>query len=247
MSGHLFAGTSGFAYPRWTPLFYPAGIRAEAFLSYYAGRFPACELNNTWYQTPSRSKITGWLAATPPNFRFSVKGQRGASLRTLLKGPDESLPFLTDPIRQFGERLGTVLFRVPKEIPRDDNRLAALLARWPVDLPLTMEFQDASWLVDEVIDACRASGAAVCATELDENEEPPRLWVTAGWLYLRLRRSRYDRNEIEAWANRIVPFLEIGQDVYVFFRHDATGEATVRAAALTEAVERRMGVPPGEL
>ena len=241
MTGRLYVGTSGFAYPAWSPTFYPRGLRADALLAFYADRFPACELNNTWYQTPSPSKIAAWLAATPSDFRFSVKGQRGASLRALLKDPAESVPFLTDPIRGFGERLGTVLFRVPKEVPRDDDRFAALLARWPRDLPLTMEFQDASWLVDEVIDACRAAGAAICATELDDSEEPPRLWVTTGWLYLRLRQSAYASDEIEAWANRIAPFREDGQDVFVFFRHDDTGEATVRAQALTEAVGRALG------
>jgi uncharacterized protein YecE (DUF72 family) len=241
LTGRLYAGTSGFAYPAWAPTFYPRGLRGGALLSFYAGRFGACELNNTWYQTPSPSKIAAWLAATPADFRFSVKGQRGASLRALLRDPAESVPFLTDPIRHFGDRLGTVLFRVPKEVPRNDDRLAALLARWPRDLPLTMEFQDASWLVDEVIDACRAVATAICATELDESEEPPRLWVTSGWLYLRLRRSAYAPDEIQAWANRIVPFMEDGQNVFVFFRHDDTGEATVRAHALTEAVSRVLG------
>jgi len=241
VTGRLYAGTSGFAYPAWAPTFYPRGLRADALLAFYAARLPACELNNTWYQTPSPSKIAAWLAATPSDFRFSVKGQRGASLRALLKDPAESVPFLIDPIRLFGERLGTVLFRVPKEVPRDDDRLAALLARWPRDLPLTVEFQDASWFVDEVIDACRAIAAAICATELDESAEPPRLWVTSGWLYVRLRRSSYAPDEIAAWANRIAPFLEDGRDVFVFFRHDETGEATVRAQALMEAVGRALG------
>ena len=45
--------------------------------------------------------------------------------------PEPGLPWLTDPYRRFGERLGTVLFRVPDNVKRDDARLAALLAAWP--------------------------------------------------------------------------------------------------------------------
>ncbi len=240
MTGRLLAGTSGFSYPAWSPLFYPPGTRADGLLPFYGSRFGAVELNNTWYQTPSESKIRSWIAATPADFRFAVKGQRGASLRSLLAESGNSIPFLTDPLRHFGERLGTVLFRVPGEIARDEARLAQLLARWPRELPLTFEFQDPSWFVDEVIELCRANGAVICATELDADSEPPRIWVTGPFLYVRLRRTEYSEAELGAWADRLVPFLEAGHPVFAFFRHDATGEAAIRAAVLATEVERRL-------
>ena len=127
MAGRLFAGTSGFAYPGWAPRFYPKGLRASGFLSHYAGRLGAVELNNTYYGSPSASKVAGWVAATPPEFRFSVKAQRGGSFRALQVDPGESVPWLTGPYRAFGERLGTVLFRVPDGVRRDDAKLAGLL------------------------------------------------------------------------------------------------------------------------
>ena len=161
MSGRLYVGTSGFAYPDWSPRFYPAGLRGDGLLRYYASRLTACELNNTFYQQPKPAKVDAWLAATPPSFRFAVKAQRGASFRSLAVDPAESVPWLTDPLRRFGERLGTILFRVPDGVRRDDDRLAAMLAAWPRDLPLTMEFQDASWHVDEVFGALAAAGAAL--------------------------------------------------------------------------------------
>jgi uncharacterized protein YecE (DUF72 family) len=248
VTGRLFAGTSGYSYPDWAPTFYPPGTRADGLLRFYGSRFAACELNNTWYQTPSEARVRSWIAATPPGFRFAVKGQRGASLRALLADPGESVPFLTDPIRQFGDRLGTVLFRVPAGIPRDEARLTALLERWPRELPLTMEFQDSSWFVDEVLELCRSHGAVVCATELDSDEEPPRIWVTGSFLYVRLRREQYSEAELGAWADRLVPFLEAGHDVFAFFRHDATGQAAVRATALSHEIESRFpwatGDPP---
>ena len=44
-------------------------------------------------------------------------------------------------ISAFGERLGSVLFRVPENIHRDDLKLASLLDAWPADLPVAVEFQ----------------------------------------------------------------------------------------------------------
>ncbi len=236
MPGRLFAGTSGFAYPDWVPRFYPTGLRGDGFLSHYASRLPAVELNNTFYQQPSAAKVAAWLAATPPAFRFVVKAQRGGSFRAFrgAEGPPPGLPWLTDPYRAFGERLGSVLFRVPDGVPRDDARLAALLGAWPGDLPLTLEFQDPTWHVDETFAALTGAGAAFCTTELPEDETPPTIRRTGAFLYLRLRRHDYDEPELAAWAARLEPFLADGVDAFVFFRHDPVGRGAELALALQD-------------
>lgn len=241
MSGRLFAGTSGFSYSGWTPRFYPSGLAPAGFLSHYGERLPAVELNNTYYASPSPSKVAAWVAATPPGFRFAVKAQRGGSFRALQVDPSASVPWLTGPYRAFGERLGTILFRVPDRVRRDDAKLAALLAAWPADLPLTMEFQDASWHVDETFAALARVGAALCATDLPDDPEPPTIRRTGSFLYLRLRRLDYSATELEAWGARLEPFLAAGDDVYTFFRHDEVGRGPELALALTEAVGRFRG------
>lgn len=238
MSGRLFAGTSGFSYPGWSPRFYPAGSRATDLLPYYAGRLTAVELNNTYYASPSAAKVATWLESTPPDFRFSVKAQRGGSSRALQTDPQGSLAWLTGPYREFGERLGTVLFRVPDTVRRDDAKLAALLAAWPRDLPLTVECQDPSWHVDETFAALATIGAVLCATELPDDELPPTLRRTGSFLYLRLRRHDYTPEDLEAWAARLEPFLAAGDDAFVFFRHDEVGRGAELALALQEVVAR---------
>jgi len=248
--GRLLVGTSGFAYPDWTPRFYPAGTRAADRLAAYAAKLPALELNATFRRRPTPSAIRGWVRATPPDFRFAVKAQRGSAVRALWGAPEESVRWLTEPLGDFGERLGCVLFRVPAEIRRDgpwvdrdpsiaDSRLGALLAAWPRTIPLVVELQDRSWHVDETFAALRAAGATLCTTELppegDEGasgapepgteREPPMIRRTGSFLYLRLRLPDYDAAALDAWAARIEPFLAAGDDVYVFFRHDPVGRA----------------------
>lgn len=240
MAGRLYAGTSGFAYTDWAPLFYPAGARGEALLREYAARLPAVELNNTFYQQPRPERIATWLAATPDSFRFAVKAQRGGSMRAMGDRATETVGWLTGPYRLFGERLGSVLFRVPEQVRRDDARLAALLTAWPADLPLSVEFQHPSWLDDHVLGQLTSHAATLCATDLDELPSPPDLRLTGRFLYLRLRRSTYSPAELDGWAARLAPFLAAGTDAYVFFRHDAKGEAGVRAIALCERAERAL-------
>lgn len=171
-----------------------------------------------------------------------VKAQRGGSMRAFLMAPAESVPWLTESLPAFGQRLGAVLFRVPANVRRapdgaGDARLAALLGEWPRSVPLALEFQHESWHVDETFDAVRGARAALVTTELPEDSEPPTIRVTGPYLYLRLRRHDYDATEIAAWAERMRPFLDAGHDAYVFFRHDGTGRATELARELQVAVE----------
>lgn len=238
MPGRLRVGTSGFAYAGWVPRFYPAGLASSRFLEHYATRLIAVELNSTFYRSPTPAAIAGWLAATPTDFRFAIKAQRGGSFRALRVDPATSVPWLTGPYRAFGERLGTVLFRVPEGVGRDDDRLAALLAAWPRDLPLTLEFQDTSWHVDETYQALARTRAALCTTELPEDAEPPTIRRTGPFLYLRLRRHDYTSGELAAWAARLEPFLAAGDDAFVFFRHDQVGRGPELATELAAEVAR---------
>jgi uncharacterized protein YecE (DUF72 family) len=196
-----------------------------------------------------------------------VKAQRGSAMRALWGAPEESVRWLTEPLPEFGDRLGAVLFRVPAEVRRDgpwvegdpalaDARLAAFLMVWPKEIPLVVELQDRSWHVDETFAVLRRAGATLCTTELppegDEGaagdgdtgatgteREPPIIRRTGSFLYLRLRLHDYDAAGLDAWAARIEPFLTAGDDVYVFFRHDPVG----RAGEL--ALELRSRFPDG--
>jgi uncharacterized protein YecE (DUF72 family) len=230
------------------PRFYPVGTRSSGYLRAYAERLPALELNATFRRRPTQSAIDGWLRATPADFRFAVKAQRGSAFRALSGAPEESVAWLTEPLLHFGDRLGTVLFRVPAEVRRDgpwvggdtalaDARLAALVSAWPAAIRLVLELQHPSWHVDETFATLRTRGVVLCTTELPpegdegapgvalDGPEPPIVRRTGPFLYLRLRRHDYTAAELDAWAARIEPFLAAGDDVYAFFRHDAVGRA----------------------
>jgi uncharacterized protein YecE (DUF72 family) len=233
MRGRAYIGTSGFAYPDWAPLFYPAGLRANDLLSHYSSRLPAVELNNTFYQQPKPDKIAAWLAATPTAFRFVVKAQRGGSMRAFGAAASETVNWLTAPYRLFGERLGAVLYRVPENMHRDDEKLRLLLEAWPVDMPLVVEMQNAEWQVDEVFDLLARHSATFCATDLDDRDAPD-LRLTGQSIYLRLRRTTYGEFDLADWAGRLSAFLDSGTDCYVFFRHDADGTSALNAERLGE-------------
>ena len=234
----MLAGTSGFSYAGWSPQFYPAGLRAADRLAHYAGRLPACELNGTFYARPTPERLDAWAATVPPDFRFIVKGQRGGSIRALYNDPSVSVPWLTEHLPRLGERLGAMLFRIPSEVARNEERLAGVLGAWPSAVPLVLEAQHETWHVDETFAALRAANAVLCTTDLDEQETPPDIRRTGPFLYLRLRRTAYVDAELDAWAARLVPFLDDGMDAFVMFRHDEDGTSALHAEGFAARVAR---------
>jgi uncharacterized protein YecE (DUF72 family) len=45
-------------------------------LPYYAERFPTVEINYTFYRAPNEKILEGWSAATPDNFKLTLKAPR---------------------------------------------------------------------------------------------------------------------------------------------------------------------------
>jgi uncharacterized protein YecE (DUF72 family) len=236
----VFAGTSGFAYPDWAPLFYPADTPANGLLAQYTRKLAACELSTTYYARPKPERIDVWVAAAPSSFRFVVKAQRGAAMRALASDPEGGAARLTEHLERFGERLGGVLFRIPEGTARRDDRLEALLGAWPRTVPLILEAQEPAWHVDETFAALRHAGAVLCATDSDGDERLPDIRRTGPFLYLRLRRASYDDAALDAWAARLVPFLDDGMDAYVMFRHDEDGATALQAAGFPERVAQAL-------
>src|SRR3954464_12679416 len=72
-SMRLFVGTSGYSYPKWKGSFYPQKLPQREMLRYYAERFGAVEINNSFYKMPSASDVKSWASQVPGDFRFAVK------------------------------------------------------------------------------------------------------------------------------------------------------------------------------
>jgi uncharacterized protein YecE (DUF72 family) len=234
--GRLYAGTSGFAYPAWTPAFYPPGTRADGYLRHYATILSTCELSSTYRRLPDAPLLARWAALVPAHFRFALKLHAATSLRAYA-GDAASVERLLEPMPALGHALGTALFRVPAGRSRDDVRLDRLLAAWPASIPVAFELQDPSWMDDEVHDRLRAAGAVLVATETDDAPDPPLL-LTGAFLYVRLRRATYDDATLDTWAARLEPFLAAGHDAFAMFRHDEVGAAPGWALALAGRLPR---------
>src|SRR4029077_9698413 len=123
----LFAGTSGFSYSTWKGKFYPATLAGSKMLSYYAERLNGVELNGSFYRTPPESALQTWAAATPSEFRFCMKANRGLTYSAEAFDRVGLARIFTQRIAVLGERLGPVLLQFPPVRQKNVALLDALL------------------------------------------------------------------------------------------------------------------------
>jgi uncharacterized protein YecE (DUF72 family) len=252
-------GCSGWSYPHWRGTFYPPGLPAREWFSYYAKHFATVEVNSTFYRLPPRSTFELWAGQAPPGFTFALKLSRYGTHRLKLKDPGQWLPSYLERARLLGGALGPNLVQLPPRWRRDLGRLEEFLAaveelgracppageaeapggakerreRWAV------EVRDRSWLDESTYDLLAHYGTALCCHDL----LPGHPWVrTANWAYARFHgpsassqpyAGDYGRAKLARATAVLRGWLAEGCDVYAYFNNDE-GAAAVRDAKVLE-------------
>ena len=237
---HLYSGTSGFAYPSWKPEFYPEKLPSRKFLSYYAERLNAVEINYTFRRLPSASTLENWVKETRPGFVFPLKAHMRITHIQRLKPSEFTEVFFRaiDPLRT-ARRLGPVLFQLPPAMKCDQALLADFLATLPREIRCAFEFRHASWLEDPVYRLLEKHGVALCLAESEKLVIPEV--VTANFVYSRLRMPEYSAEDRKEIAARVEQLLGQGRDVYVFFKHEETPAGALYAEALLKRFPEQAG------
>jgi uncharacterized protein YecE (DUF72 family) len=231
---NLYSGTSGFAYPSWKPEFYPEKLPAKKFLSFYATRLNAVEVNYTFRRLPSASTLENWVNDTRSGFAFPLKAHMRITHILRLKPSEFTEVFFRaiDPLRT-ARRLGPVLFQLPPALKCDEALLSDFLETLPRDIRCAFEFRNASWLTDAVYGLLEKHGVALCLAE-SEKIVIPKV-ITSGFVYFRLRMPEYSPEDRKEIADRVQQLLEGGRDVYVFFKHEETPAGALYAEELLRA------------
>jgi uncharacterized protein YecE (DUF72 family) len=236
-SKKLLAGASGYSYKEWKGTFYPQDIKPEGMLAFYAARLPTVEINNTFYRMPKTEVLRSWAGSAPEGFRFAIKASRRITHISRLKAESaaEPLGYLYGNLAALGDKRGPVLFQLPPNLKKDLPRLATFLELLPPDHGAAFEFRNESWFADDVYDALKAAGAALCLSEREDGAPPP-LVETAPWGYVRLRLETYSEDDLGQWAQRLA--ATGWRETYAYFMHEPT--APQYAATLM-----RLGSLPG--
>jgi uncharacterized protein YecE (DUF72 family) len=215
-AGKIRVGVSGWTYPRWRVVFYPAKLAQKRELEYCSGVFPTIEINGTFYSLQTPKSFLRWREETTEDFVFSVKGPRFIThIRRLREVEVPMANFFASGPLALGPKLGPMLWQLPPNFSFQPDVLAGFFRLLPktmqqaADLATghdvrlagraflepkangpvrhAIEIRHPSFVCEEFIALLRKHRIAlVCA---DTVEWPLLMDVTADFVYCRLHGS----------------------------------------------------------
>jgi len=231
----VYIGTSGWAYTTWKPDFYPAKLPAKKLLEHYATELNAVEVNYTFRANPRASTLDGWIAATPPEFRFAAKANQRLTHIQRLKSTQEEVQWFFEALRPLADvhRLGPILFQLPPNFKADCKVLANFLKLLPRGQLYAFEYRHPSWFEEPILSLLRDENVALCIAESDDliTKESH----TADFAYFRLRKTDYREADIQQIEQRIKTAAS-ERDVYAFFKHEETPEGALNALKVRKSL-----------
>ena len=215
-------------------MFYPEGLPEKQFLQYYSSRLNSVEIDYTFYRMPSVKTIDAWKAATPEHFKFTIKASQQITHRQRLKVPSEALDYFLTVVPGLESRLGIVLYQLPPFFKSDRAKLEAFLSVLPRGVPAAFEFRHDSWFNTEIYELLRNHRVALCIHDADERTTPTEL--TAGFTYIRLRRSTYEDAARAEWQARIRDWARDGIEVFAYIKHEDNPDAPLIALQFADGL-----------
>jgi uncharacterized protein YecE (DUF72 family) len=230
-------GCSGWNYRDWRERVYPRGVPARRWLERYATLFDTVEVNSTFYRLASTTAVATWVEQTPEQFVFALKASRYLTHIRRLQDVGQGVERFYERIEPLvgTPKLGPVVWQLPENFHRDDDRLAAALERLPRGRHC-FEFRHESWFTADVYALLREHDVALVIG--DDPRRPFQSYeFTADWTYLRFHRGRrgrrgnYSTRELEEWSSRIGRWRR-RVEVFAYFNNDWEAFAVANAREL---------------
>ncbi|MDX6668343.1 MAG: hypothetical protein QOK04_1723 [Solirubrobacteraceae bacterium] len=187
--------------------------------------FDTVEVNSTFYRLAKREAVARWKEQTPPDFVFALKASRYLTHVKRLTDLDQGIRRYYERIEPLAgtPKLGPIVWQLPPNFKRDEDRLEAALAALPEGRHC-VEFRHPTWFTDNVYAILRAYGVALVIGDrkgLDFQTHE----TTADWTLVRFhhghrgRRGNYSKSELEEWAQRFEEWRR-HLEIYAYFNND---------------------------
>ena len=242
MGERVRIGCSGWQYKDWRERFYPKGCAQRNWLEFYSRHFDTVEVNSTFYRLANRDAVARWAQQTPEDFVFALKASRYLTHIKRLTEMEQGVERYYERIEPLvgTPKLGPIVWQLPDNFKRDDERLCNLLEHLPPGRHC-IEFRNESWFNADVYDLLRRYGVALA---IGHHPKRPHVEhaVTTDWTLLRLhhgergRRGNYSERELEEWAQRIDGWRR-EVEVYAYFNNDWEGFAIRNGLWMRERLE----------
>ena len=247
MADNIHIGTSGWSYKHWKNLFYPQGLAATKWLSYYTAIFSTTEINGSFYRLPSAETVEKWTERVPADFIFCPKMSRYLTHMKKLRDPEEPMERFFSVFHAMKQKMGPVLVQLPAMLPFNytiAEQFYRLLKFSYSPFRFVMEVRHLSWLAEESLTLMTAFDIGLVISQ-SNGVFPYSDMVTARDIYVRfhgpadLYASAYSDAMLQDYANRFRQWVNEGHTVWAYFNNDIHGYAPADAQRLLEMVNQQ--------
>jgi uncharacterized protein YecE (DUF72 family) len=263
-------GSCAWSFDDWRGVFYPHDLPASHWLEFYAGHFPAVEVDSTFHAAPAEATVRRWAETTPASFRFACKLPRQITHVCRLGDCKAELSSFFRAIELLGPKLHVILVQLPPSLTPANGKhaLRKFLAQLPRDFRFAIEFRHAGWHRPQfirLVEKYRVCWVWADTTPLNERNLAPFEFLpcTTDFLYLRLLgdyATKYDvdgghvhRYEkllwkreaaLESWSLKIQRHLADVRSVWAFAGNHFEGLAPETCQRLAERLGFDLRLPP---
>jgi uncharacterized protein YecE (DUF72 family) len=239
---HIHIGTSGWVYPHWKKVFYPAGLPEHAWLQYYAQHLDSTEINASFYRLPSRTTVLGWQQKAGPEFCFCPKMSRFVTHAKKLNDPEQSVPRFFEVFDAIATQVGPVLIQLPPMLKFREEKAAYFFTYLRTHYPgyrFALEARHASWTTPDAADLLQKNGIAWVIADSGTRFASAE-FITAPHIYLRFHgpdgsyATPYTKRTLSIIARKCRGWIDARHEVWAFFNNDLHGYAIRNTLSLKE-------------
>jgi uncharacterized protein YecE (DUF72 family) len=251
---NLRVGTAGWSVPSALGDRFPA---EGTHLQRYAARFPAVEINSSFYRPHRRTTYARWAASVPEHFRFAVKLPKTITHERRFDDSDDLVARFAEEVGGLGEKRGPVLVQLPPSFAYPGDMAESFFAGLATGLGgfIACEPRHPSWFAPEVDAMLVRQRVARVAADPAPVPEASRPGGWAGLAYIRLHGSptiywsAYDEADVATHARGAAALAKGGAEVWVVYDNTAAGAAPENALgfmtlASNAAENGATGAPP---
>jgi uncharacterized protein YecE (DUF72 family) len=211
-------------------------------LERYAQKFPAVEINSSFYRAHRPETYERWALSAPAGFRFAVKMPRAITHERGLVACDALVARFVSEIAGLGEKLGAILAQLPPSLAHEADAVEDFFIglRRHTAAPIACEPRHPTWFTPRVEARLRALEVARVAADpaLAEGADEPGGWT--GLVYRRLHGSPrvyysdYDEAALAALRQKLDAECARGIPVWCIFDNTAAFAAMGNALTILD-------------
>jgi uncharacterized protein YecE (DUF72 family) len=241
----LRIGTAGWGVPaQYVQDFSTEGSHLER----YAQRLNCAEINSSFHRPHRRGVYERWAAATPADFRFSVKVPKTMTHERSLAGCAALIGRFAEEVGGLGEKLAVLLVQLPPSAPMRKRTADSFFRRLrdALQVDIAVEPRHPSWFTPESETWLADRRIARVAADPIPKRVPSQSGAAqpGGWGDLayyrwhgspRVYYSDYPAEELKRLRGRAAKQRRAGRSVWCIFDNTAAGHALGNALWLADA------------